>query len=80
MAETRADSVKQASGMSLLLAIVMIVAGFIAILSPLLAGVVIVYVVAWTAIFNGAPRSCTPFELSAAARCCSKCCSGCFTS
>ena len=53
MAETRADSVKQASGMSLLLAIVMIVAGFIAILSPLLAGVVIVYVVAWTAIFNG---------------------------
>jgi uncharacterized membrane protein HdeD (DUF308 family) len=31
----------------------MILAGILAIISPLIAGVVIVYVVAWTAIFNG---------------------------
>jgi len=31
----------------------MIVAGMLAIASPLIAGVLIVYVVAWTAIFNG---------------------------
>ena len=53
MAETILDNVKRASGWSIGLAILMIVAGIIAIAAPLIAGVVIVYVVAWTAIFNG---------------------------
>jgi len=53
MAETLPDVVKRASGWSLALAILMIVAGMIAIAAPLIAGVVIVYVVAWTAIFDG---------------------------
>src|SRR5215831_1432603 len=53
MAETILDNVKRASGWSIALAILMIVAGMIAIAAPLIAGVVIVYVVAWTAIFNG---------------------------
>ena len=53
MAETLPDIVKRASGWSIILAILMIVAGMIAIAAPLIAGVVIVYVVAWTAIFNG---------------------------
>jgi uncharacterized membrane protein HdeD (DUF308 family) len=53
MAETILDNVKRASGWSIALAVLMIVAGIIAIAAPLIAGVVIVYVVAWTAIFNG---------------------------
>jgi uncharacterized membrane protein HdeD (DUF308 family) len=53
MAETLPDVVKRASGWSIVLAILMILAGIIAIAAPLIAGVVIVYVVAWTAIFNG---------------------------
>ena len=53
MAETVLDNVKRASGWSVALAVLMILAGILAIISPLIAGVVIVYVVAWTAIFNG---------------------------
>ena len=53
MAETLPDVVKRASGWSIALAILMIVAGMIAIAAPAIAGVVIVYVVAWTAIFDG---------------------------
>jgi uncharacterized membrane protein HdeD (DUF308 family) len=53
MAETAVDMVKRASGWSVVMGILMIVAGILAIASPLFAGVVIVYIVAWTAIFNG---------------------------
>ena len=53
MAETLPDIVKRASGWSIALAILMILAGMVAIAAPLIAGVVIIYVVAWTAIFNG---------------------------
>jgi uncharacterized membrane protein HdeD (DUF308 family) len=53
MTETLVDGVKRASGWSIALGVLMIVAGMLAILAPLLAGVVVVYVVAWTAIFNG---------------------------
>jgi uncharacterized membrane protein HdeD (DUF308 family) len=53
MAETVLDNVKRASGWSIALGILMILAGMIAICAPLIAGVLIVYVVAWTAIFNG---------------------------
>ena len=53
MAGTAIDIAKRASGWSIVLGILMIVAGICAIASPLFAGVLIVYVVAWTAIFNG---------------------------
>ena len=53
MAETVLENVKKASGWSIALGILMIVAGIIAIFSPLAAGIVAVYIVAWTAIFNG---------------------------
>ena len=56
MAEAVVHAVKRASGWSIVLAILMIVAGMIAIAAPLMAGVVIVYIVAWTAIFNGAAQ------------------------
>ena len=53
MAEAVLNTVKRASGWSIALGILMIVAGICAIASPLYAGVLIVFVVAWTAIFNG---------------------------
>jgi uncharacterized membrane protein HdeD (DUF308 family) len=53
VAETVLDNLKYASGWSIALGILMILAGVTAICAPLIAGVVIVYVVAWTAIFNG---------------------------
>ena len=53
MADSVIGSVRRASGWSIALGILMIVAGMLAIASPLIAGVLIVYVVAWTAIFNG---------------------------
>ena len=53
MADSVIGSVRRASGWSIALGILMILAGMLAIASPLIAGVVIMYVVAWTAIFNG---------------------------
>ena len=53
MTEAIVAGVKRASGWSIVLGILMILVGMIAILAPLIAGVVIVYVVAWSAIFNG---------------------------
>jgi uncharacterized membrane protein HdeD (DUF308 family) len=53
MAEAVLDGIKRASGWSIALGFLMILAGIIAICAPLFAGVLIVYVVAWTAIFNG---------------------------
>jgi uncharacterized membrane protein HdeD (DUF308 family) len=56
MAETVVEGIKRASGWSIALGVLMILAGMLAILAPLLAGVVVVYVVAWTAMFNGAAQ------------------------
>lgn len=56
MADTVLENVKHASGWSIVLGILMIVAGILAISSPLVAGVVAVYIVAWTAIFSGAAQ------------------------
>ena len=53
MADTVLENVKRASGWSIVLGILMILAGMLAIISPLFAGVMVVYIVAWTAIFNG---------------------------
>jgi uncharacterized membrane protein HdeD (DUF308 family) len=53
MAEAIVGGIKRATGWSIVLAILMIIAGVIAMLEPGLAGVVITYVIGWTAIFNG---------------------------
>ena len=53
MAEKVLDGMKRASGWSIAFGMLMILAGMFAICSPLIPGVVIVYIVAWTAIFNG---------------------------
>ena len=53
MAETVVDDVKRASTWSIVLGILMILAGMLAIADSAFAGVLIVYVVAWSAIFNG---------------------------
>ncbi len=63
MADTVLDTVKRASGWSIVLGILMIVAGMIAIASPMFAGVLIVYVVAWTAIFNGGAQIVYAFRV-----------------
>jgi len=53
MTESALEAVKKASGWSIVLGYLMILAGMLAIVSPLVAGVVAVYIVAWTAIING---------------------------
>jgi uncharacterized membrane protein HdeD (DUF308 family) len=53
MAEAVFDSIKKASGWSITLGILMILAGIIAMFAPWEAGLVIALVVGWSAIFNG---------------------------
>lgn len=53
MADGIIGGVRRASGWSIALGILMIVAGMIAIFAPLEAGLVVVIVVGWMAIFNG---------------------------
>ena len=54
MADAVVGGIKRATGWSIALAILMIIAGIIAMLEPGMAGVVITLVVGWSAIFNGA--------------------------
>jgi uncharacterized membrane protein HdeD (DUF308 family) len=68
MAETVLDGIKRASGWSIVLGVLMILVGMIAICAPLIAGVVIVYVVAWTAIFNGGAQIVYGFRAHAGGR------------
>lgn len=53
MAEAILAGVKRASGWSIVLGILMIIAGIIAMFAPWEAGLVITLVVGWCAIFNG---------------------------
>jgi uncharacterized membrane protein HdeD (DUF308 family) len=53
MAEAVLDGIKRASGWSIVLAILMIIAGIIAMFAPWEAGLVITLVIGWSAIFNG---------------------------
>lgn len=68
MAETVVESVKKASGWSIVLGILMIVAGVLAIGDSLVAGVVVVYFVAWMAIFNGVAQIVYGFRAHAGGR------------
>jgi len=54
MATSIVGGVRRASGWSIVLGILMIILGFIAAaLAPFEAGVILVYIVGWTAIFSG---------------------------
>jgi uncharacterized membrane protein HdeD (DUF308 family) len=53
MADVIAGGVRRASGWSIALGVLMIIAGMIAIFAPMEAGLVVVIVVGWMAIFNG---------------------------
>ncbi len=53
MAEAVLDGMKRASGWSIVLGILMILAGIVAMFAPWEAGLVITLVVGWSAIFNG---------------------------
>jgi uncharacterized membrane protein HdeD (DUF308 family) len=53
MAEAVLGGIKRASGWSIVLGILMILAGIIAMFAPWEAGLVITLVVGWSAIFNG---------------------------
>ncbi len=53
MAEALLGGIKRASGWSIALGVLMIIAGIIAMLAPWEAGLVITLVVGWCAIFNG---------------------------
>lgn len=53
MATSLVGGVRRASGWSIAVGILMIIAGMIAIFAPLEAGLVVVIVVGWMAIFNG---------------------------
>ncbi len=53
MAEAVLSGIKRASGWSIVLGILMIIAGIIAMLAPWESGLVITLVVGWSAIFNG---------------------------
>jgi len=53
MAEAVAGLVKKASGWSIVLGILMMLAGVVAMLEPELSGLVITLVIGWSAIFNG---------------------------
>ena len=53
MAEAVAGLTKKVTGWSIVLGVLMIVAGVIAMLEPELSGLVITLVIGWSAIFNG---------------------------
>jgi uncharacterized membrane protein HdeD (DUF308 family) len=68
MADTVLGEVKRASGWSIALGIVMILAGVLAICAPVIPGMVVVYVVAWTAIFNGGAQIVYGFRTASGGR------------
>ena len=53
MAEAVVSGIKRASGWSIALGVLMIIAGIVAMFAPWEAGLVITLVVGWSAIFNG---------------------------
>jgi len=68
MAETVVGDIKRASGWSMALGVLMILAGVFAIFAPVIPGVVIVYIIAWTAIFNGGAQIVYGFRAASGGR------------
>jgi len=68
MSETVLGDIKRASGWSIALGVLMILAGVLAICAPLIPGIVVVYIVAWTAIFNGGAQIVYGFRAASGGR------------
>jgi uncharacterized membrane protein HdeD (DUF308 family) len=68
MAETVLGGIKRVSGWSIAFGLLMILAGMFAICSPLFPGVMVVYIVAWTAIFNGGAQLAYGFRTQSGER------------
>ena len=71
---------KRASGWSIVLGILMIIAGIIAMFAPWEAGLVITIVVGWSAIFNGVAQIIFGFVPTGAGTSCWNSCLGSSTS
>ena len=68
MAEAIVGAIKRASGWSIALGVLMIILGFIAIFAPWEFGLLIVLVVGWVAIFNGAAQLIYAFRTHSGGR------------
>ncbi len=68
MTEAIVGAVKRASGWSIALGVLMIILGIIAILAPWEFGLLIVLVVGWAAIFNGAAQLIFAFRAHSGGR------------
>ncbi|MGB7556512.1 MAG: DUF308 domain-containing protein [Candidatus Korobacteraceae bacterium] len=68
MTEAIVGAVKRASGWSIALGVLMIILGIIAILAPWEFGLLIVLVVGWAAIFNGAAQLIYAFRAHSGGR------------
>ena len=68
MAEPIVGAIKRASGWSIALGVLMIILGLIAMLAPWEFGIVIVLVVGWAAIFNGAAQFIYAFRTHSGGR------------
>jgi uncharacterized membrane protein HdeD (DUF308 family) len=68
MAEAIVSAVKRASGWSIALGVLMIILGIIAIFAPWEFGLLIVLVVGWVAIFNGAAQLIYAFRTHSGGR------------
>ena len=53
MTESILGGIKRDTGWSIVLGVLIIVLGIVAMMAPLVAGVVAVYIIAWSAIFGG---------------------------
>jgi uncharacterized membrane protein HdeD (DUF308 family) len=54
MAQSILSDVRRVTGWSIALSVLMIIAGFLAIMSPLVAGIVVTRIVGWLLLFSGA--------------------------
>jgi len=68
MPETVLGGIKRASGWSIALGVLIILLGIIAIMAPLVAGVVAVSILGWTAIFGGMAQIFYAFQAHSGGR------------
>ena len=68
MTETILGGIKRASGWSIALGVLIILLGIVAMMAPLASGVVVVSILAWTAIFGGVAQIIYAFQAHSGGR------------
>jgi uncharacterized membrane protein HdeD (DUF308 family) len=68
MTESVIGGIKRASGWSIALGVLIILLGIVAMMAPLASGVVVVSILAWTAIFGGVAQIIYAFQAHAGGR------------